>query len=223
MILFSSKKSIPALFSSLSREYPRDYDFVFVSIAEKSGEKIAEERGIKSNNVPQLIIENFVIPGARTEKLIGKENLSWEKMTSFLTAYSLAMSQIRKQGILKQKNQGGVVHLFDEHSWDDCCPVDAPFYCVIGFNTEEIDSSVFSALAERFKRDQLKFMMASDSKSPLNLKLSNSAKISGPGISVLNRKRGKMSSRMGLEESSLRTFLETILSGSGSWKKVEFE
>ncbi len=48
-------------------------------------------------------MKNFVIPGARTERLAGKTELSFERMTEFLTAYSTAMKQIKQQGLKKKK------------------------------------------------------------------------------------------------------------------------
>lgn len=48
-------------------------------------------------------MKNFVIPGARTERLAGKAELSFERMSEFLNAYATAMKQIKQQGLKKKK------------------------------------------------------------------------------------------------------------------------
>ena len=56
--------------SSLSREYPKDFDFVFVSLSEPDGRKIADELQVKASEAPVLLIQNFVVAGARSESFV---------------------------------------------------------------------------------------------------------------------------------------------------------
>ncbi len=58
---------------------------------------------LQESEVPLLLMKNFVVPGARTERLAGKTELSFERMTEFLTVYSTAMKQIKQQGLKKKK------------------------------------------------------------------------------------------------------------------------
>ncbi len=102
MFLVSKKEQPSPIYSSLARQFGKKFDFAFVSVAQKSSKKNLEKDtsqllqalGVEEKNVPVLVIRNFVIPNARDEKLT---DLKPEKMTEFLSAYSLAMAQLDRK------------------------------------------------------------------------------------------------------------------------------
>lgn len=54
-----------------------------------------KELGIDEKaTLPMLLVVNFVVKGARTERLSGS-SMDYEKMSSFLQAYALAMKQLK--------------------------------------------------------------------------------------------------------------------------------
>ena len=102
---------------------------------------------------------------------------------------------------------------------DELCPENASYLCVVGIDVANME--VLQKLASRFKKDRFKFMyFDSADSSALAAQFRVAADIKS-GLAVYNRKRSKMAARQGSDEATFRTFLETILSGSGSFKRVD--
>jgi hypothetical protein len=185
-----------------------------VSSSDKESSRILESLGVKDSEVPLLLMKNFVVPGARTEKLVGKAHLTFERMSEFLKVYSTAMKQIKQQGLKKKKaaHEEEVAHeLTDEASWNSLCPVNGQFVCVVGIHIEDADATM-SEFAKLFAKDHLRFLYLPDAKSNVKVFETLKAASSVPALVVVNRKRTKWS--IG---SPTKAFLDTIVSGSGKW------
>ena len=227
-ILFSTKKSIPPLFSALSREYARDFDFVFVSKADGAeARKIMDALNVKDSELPLLLIQNFVIPGARNERLSGSD-MSFEKMSEFLTSYSLAMQQLKKFGRKKKiaLHHDEKVYALEEGNFDELCPKSADWLCVIGLDVSSAGLQNLKNMASLFVKDRLKmmyFLPGAESQLYEALKKEIRGGVSSDTVIVFNRKRGRLSeSKQGVlgKEGDVRVFLESILSGSGKFYGV---
>ncbi len=218
--LVSKKTSVPPFFASVSREFPKEYDFAFVSAADKEAKEIMEALNVKESELPVMLVRNFVIPGARTEKLSGSD-LSYERMAEFLASYSTAMKQVKQGGLKKkvQKHEEEVSHELSAANWDELCPVDAPFLCVVGVHVAGKEETM-TELAKRFVKDRMRFMHvpegAAAAAGGVTALLRSAATV--PSLVVVNRKKSKWT--VGDLEHA-RVFLETVLSGSGKWTEQQ--
>ena len=217
-ILFSTKSSIPPLFSAVSRAFGKHFAFAFVSVDGKNESRLMMDAlNVKEADGPLMVMKNFVVPGARTARLQGKANLSFEKMTEFLTAYSTAMQQLKAQGLKKkaERHEEEVSHELTPSNWDELCPVNGAFLCVVGVHVR--DGEGMTELAKRFAKDRLRFMhvLESEPGDSEAIRAMRSASETA-AVVVVNRRKGKWS--VGQMEGA-RPFLETILSGSGKWSE----
>jgi hypothetical protein len=94
--------------------------------------------------------------------------------------------------------------------------------CVIAINARPADVDVVSSLATRFVKDQCKFVhFEKDAHDEVHTRLRSllpPTQSSQPSLLVLNRKRQKYTVLNGeMDEAHARTFLESVLSGSGTW------
>lgn len=225
-ILFSNKEAVPPLFSALSRDYAKHFDFVFVSTTSGAeSKKIMDALGVKDSEVPVLLIQNFVVQGARNEKLSGKADLSFEKMSQFLEAYALAMKQVKKYGIKRAAHEDDEAHVVDSKSWDKLCPERGDWLCAIALDAGSSEESGMKKVAKQFVRDKVRFMYTKEGEGDVDwnrrAKDAVAPEKRGPLIFVLNRKKH----RAALMESdptevNLKTFIETVTSGSGRFKPV---
>lgn len=155
----SHKDKVPALFAALSRAFPRDFDFLFVSTADGAdARRIMNELGLEEGaTFPQLRIVNFVVKGARTEKL-QSTSLDYATMSSFLEAYALAMKQLKTYGRKKPSHYDEQLHALTADTWDVLCPPAGPWLCVVGIDVTTEAVAVLAQLAKRFGKDQGKLM-----------------------------------------------------------------
>jgi thiol-disulfide isomerase/thioredoxin len=217
-ILVSKKTSVPPYFASVSREFPKEYDFAFVSAAGKEAKQTMEALGVKESELPVMLVRNFVIPGARTEKLSSAE-LSYERMSEFLLSYSTAMKQVKQGGLKKKvhKHEEDVSHELTSANWDELCPIDAPFLCVVGIHVDGKQETM-TELAQRFLKDRVRFMHVADAGEAAGVVALLRGAASAPSLVVVNRKKSKWT--VGDLEHA-RVFLETVLSGSGKFTEQQ--
>jgi len=226
-ILFSNKNSIPPLFASLSRHFESSFDFAFVSIkSTKDASLILEHTAnIKEEDAvfPLLVVANLVVPGARVEKMSGSK-LTYDRMHEFLTAYALAMKQLKQRGIKKAGHLDDEVHDLHMGDLDELCPKSGKWLCVVAVEFHVKESKKWlEELAKRFKNDRMRFMIARDHDMEEALLDSvKDPKVETPALFVWNRKRSRLAhldGKMSLEGA--RRFLESILNGSGKFQSFD--
>lgn len=166
-----------------------------------------------------MVFLSLAFLGARNERLSGTD-MSFERMSEFLSSYTLAMKQLKKYGRKKVSHHDEKSYHVTDSNFDSLCPKSGDYLCVVGMNVDEKGLKVLEKLAGLFVRDRFKMMyfLSSEKDSEINNKLKkemNGSKVNS--VVVLNRRKGRVSERDGgLEnEDNARTFLESIISGSG--------
>lgn len=226
-VLISNRASPSPLFAALSRDWAKDFDFLFVSLKDPQEDvkQILSALGVDAEpgTFPMLMVKNFVVKGAVNEVLSGA--LDFERMSEFLQAYALAMAQLKKYGRKKPSHYDEKIYAVSQEEWDNICSPTGAWLCVIGVDINTGHLPLLADAAKRFSKDPGKFMyLFPDTVGPFEDAVRRVAhgSTSGPALVVLNRKKHRIIRlEDAFEATKLGTFLEGIFSGSAGSTKWE--
>lgn len=226
VLLFTSKKNVPPLFSALSKDY-KDF-FAFGAVLPSAPEDLmAQFTALVDVSVrPTLVVKE----PAKVFKYDGP--LSFLDIRRFLLKFSHAFSS--SASARSETGEAGRVSELTKATQPELCSEQSKFLCVVALfdgspSAEALQ--LLQTLSTKYHKDRLTFCWVDQQKQPSFVDAfpqeeGEVVKEAGhtvvlPSVMVWNSRKGKAVPYTGpLEEVAISSFLDSVISGGKRWKPL---